>query len=126
MAKKKKVLVVDDEKAIAEYVTTLLDLHGYETRTAGDGREAVMKARDFFPDLILLDVMLPHLNGFDACKILRADPALKDTPVVMLTSLNQMGDAEKAFKAGANDFLTKPFETERLLHKVRKFLGDVP
>ncbi|HRY29762.1 MAG TPA: response regulator [Elusimicrobiota bacterium] len=124
MAGKKKILIAEDERAIAEFVEALLSLNGYETAIAGNGREAVEKARSFFPDMVLMDIMMPKLSGLDATKILRDDPAFKNTVIMMLTSLTQMGDAEKAFEAGANDYLGKPFEAERLLQKVKKHLGE--
>ncbi len=123
IVKKKKILIVEDERPIAEFIETLLSLNGYETRIAVNGRDGVEKARDFFPDLILMDIMMPKLSGYDACKILREDAAFNKTVIMMLTSLTQMGDAEKAFDAGANDYLSKPFDAERLLQKVRKHLG---
>lgn len=124
MAAKKKILIAEDERAIAEFIEALLGLNNYQTAIASNGREAVDKARDLFPDLILLDVMMPKLSGLDVCKILREDPAFKSTKIMMLTSLTQMGDAEKAFEVGANDYLGKPFEAERLLQKIKKILGD--
>jgi DNA-binding response OmpR family regulator len=121
-AVKKKILIVEDDRAIAEYVEALLSLNAYDTQVAYHGREAVDKAREFFPDLILLDIMLPKLSGLDVCKLLREDAAFNKTKIVMLTSLTQMGDAEKAFNVGANDYLGKPFEADRLLQKIKKHL----
>lgn len=121
---KKKVLIAEDERAIAEFIEALLNLNNYQTVIAANGREAVDKARDVFPDLVLLDIMMPKLSGLDVCKILREDPAFKNTKIMMLTSLTQMGDAEKAFEVGANDYLGKPFEAERLLQKIKKLLGE--
>lgn len=121
---KKKVLIAEDERAIAEFIEALLNLNNYQTVIAANGREAVDKARDVFPDLVLLDIMMPKLSGLDVCKILREDPAFKSTKIMMLTSLTQMGDAEKAFEVGANDYLGKPFEAERLLQKIKKLLGE--
>jgi len=119
---KKKVLIVEDDPTISQPVEALLGLSGYETHLAADGRDAVYKARDVKPDIILLDVVLPVLNGFDVCKLLREDPATKAIPVIMLTSLSQVGDAEKAFDMGATDYLAKPFDVDRLLEKIKKQL----
>lgn len=124
MARKKKILIVEDEKPIVEYIEALLGLSGYETIVAMDGRRAIDTARESFPDLILLDVMLPKLNGFDVCKIIRQDPALAKTPVVMLTSLNQVGDIDKAYEVGATDYITKPFDSNKLIPKIKKNLGE--
>lgn len=121
---KKKILIVEDEKEIADPIQALLHLSGYETVLSMDGRDAVEKAREVVPDIILLDVMLPRLNGLDACKIIKEDPRLKQVPVIMLTGLNQLGDAEKAFEMGASDYLSKPFDVDRLIAKIKKLVGD--
>lgn len=122
---KKKILIVDDDWGIVQIIQSLLDLSGYKTVVAADGREAVQVARDEDPDLILLDIMMPEMDGFDVCKFLRRDHDFDDTRIIMLTSLTQMGDAEKSFSAGANDFLGKPFDADRLLLKVKKQLEEV-
>ncbi len=122
MAKKKKILIVEDERDAAEFVESLLILGGYETHISRDGQDAINRARNLFPDLILLDIMLPKLNGFEVCKLLKRDPALQSTPIIMVTSLHQMGDAEKAFAVGANDYITKPYDSTRLMAKVKKHL----
>jgi DNA-binding response OmpR family regulator len=123
VAKKRKILVVEDDKAVADYLESLLDVQGYDVQVCMNGRDAVKTAREIFPDLVLLDVMLPDINGYAVCKLIRQDPALAKTPIVMVTSLNQIGDVDNAFTAGADDYLTKPFELERLLQKVKKHLG---
>ncbi len=124
MAQKKKILIVDDEHNIAEYLQTLLSLSGYETIMAFDGRAGVTEARDKKPNLILLDIMMPKLNGIDTCQLIKEDSSIKSIPIVMLTSLSQMSDIEKAFAAGAVDYITKPFDTQRLIQKVKKHLGE--
>ncbi len=121
---KKKILVVEDERAIAEYLEALLGLSGYTIQISMDGKAAVEQAREWFPDLVLLDIMLPKLNGFDVCKILKQDAALKNVPIIMLTSLSQMGDVERAFDSGANDYLSKPIDAERLVQKIKKYLPE--
>jgi two-component system, OmpR family, alkaline phosphatase synthesis response regulator PhoP len=122
--KKKKVLIVEDEPPIAEFLEVLLNLSGYDTRIARDGRAGIETAREFFPDLILLDILLPKVSGFDVCKILREDAAFKNTIIIMLTALTQLGDTEKAFSLGATDYLGKPIDSDRLLQKIRKHLGE--
>ena len=119
---RKKILIADDDKSIAECLEILLGLSGYEVLVAFDGQEAVMKARSAVPDLILLDMVMPKLSGFDACKIIKTDPALQHIPVIALTSLSQMGNIDKAYTAGADDYQHKPFDNAHLLGKVEKLL----
>ncbi len=119
----KRVLIVEDEPMVAENLQALLAAKGYETELAGDGSEAIAKARAGQPDLILLDIMLPKLGGFDVCRILKADPATKAIKIVMVTGLGRMGEVETAFKNGADDYLIKPVDTARLLKKLEKVLA---
>jgi len=119
----KRVLIVEDEPMIAENLQALLNAKGYEADVASDGAEAVQKARDFKPDLMLLDIMLPRLGGFDVCRILKTDPATKGIKIVMVTGLGRMGEVENAFKNGADDYLIKPVDTARLLKKLEKVLA---
>lgn len=119
---KKKILVVEDEKDIAENIQVRLDVTGYAVVNAYDGKEAVEMARKEKPDLILLDIMLPKINGIEVCEIIRSDVKLNKIPIIMITSLSAVGDVEKAFSAGANDYLPKPFEYGRLLNKIKKFI----
>jgi CheY-like chemotaxis protein len=119
---RKKILIADDDHSVAECLEILLGLSGYEVFVACDGQEAVMKARKVVPDLILLDMIMPKLSGFDACKIIKNDPVLQKIHVIALTSLPQMGDVEKVYAAGADDYMHKPFDNGRLLEKVKKCL----
>ncbi len=121
-----KVLIVEDEPAIAENLQALLSAKGYEVAVAGDGSAAVAEARKMRPDLVLLDIMLPKLGGFDVCRILKMDPATQRAKVVMITGLGRMGDVETAFKNGADDYIIKPFDTERLFKKLEKVLAGRP
>ena len=120
---RKKILIADDDKSIAECLEILLGLSGYEVFVAFDGQQAVKQAQSVVPDLILLDMVMPKLSGFDACKIIKNDPALRHIPVIALTSLTQMGDMEKAYTAGADDYQHKPFDNVHLLEKVKKLLA---
>ena len=94
----------------------------YETQTAADGEETLQKVRSWRPDLILLDVMMPKISGFEVCKRLRADPATYDISVLMVTALDQPSDVERAIEAGTNDFLSKPINKTELLLRVRALL----
>jgi len=118
-----KILIVDDEPAIAENLQAILSAKGYETFCAFDGSEAVAKARKEKPDLILLDVMLPKMDGFDVCRVLKSDAEGAKMKILMTTGLDRMGDVEKAFQCGASDYIIKPFGTVRLLQKVEKLLA---
>jgi DNA-binding response OmpR family regulator len=97
-------------------------LENYDVVVAVNGQEGVKKARAEKPDLVLLDVMLPKIDGFEVCRIIKGEEATKRIPVLMLTSLSMVGDVEKAFAVGANDYLSKPFTNERLLAKVQSLL----
>ncbi len=119
---KKKILVVDDEPDIADSLKLRLDMAGYDVVTAVNGQEAVEKARSEKPDLILLDLMMPKMDGYEVCHVLRSNEDTKKTPVVVLTALQMVGDIDKAFEAGANDYISKPFTNERLLAKIQKLL----
>lgn len=125
-AKKKKILVVDDEKDIAESVKILLSEKGFKVVIANNGAEAVKKAKAEKPDMIVMDLMMPEMNGFDACKMLKADNETAHTPVLVLTAQQLGKDLEDAFAAGANDYVIKPFSNERLLEKVEKLLSGKP
>ena len=116
------ILIVEDEPAIAENLHALLTARGYQATWVSDGSEAVAQARKLKPDLMLLDVMLPKLGGFDVCKLLKADAATKGIKVVMITALGRMGDVETAFANGADDYIIKPFDSERLFKKLDKVL----
>lgn len=120
--RKRKILVVEDEADIAEGIQARLQLDDFDVILAKDGKEGVDKARQEKPSLIILDVMLPLVSGYEACKILKQDDATRQIPIVILTALPRVEDAEQAFEAGANDFLNKPFTNERLLQKVYKYL----
>lgn len=120
---KKLILVVEDEPDIAESLDARLGLAGYDVAVAKDGKEGVSKARELKPDLVVLDVMLPKVDGFEVCRILKSEPKTKDIFILMLTALNSMGDVDRAFEVGANDYLNKPFTNERLLAKIEKLLG---
>jgi two-component system response regulator MtrA len=118
-----KILIVDDEPAISESLQAYLQSKGYEVICAQDGPEALAVARESKPDLMILDIMLPKLNGIEVCRILKADSATKDLRVVMVTGRGLAADVELASAAGADDYLVKPFNTDRLLEKIRHVLS---
>ncbi|MBP6708612.1 MAG: response regulator [Candidatus Accumulibacter sp.] len=119
----KKILIADDEQNIVISIEFLLRREGFEVLVAGDGEEALAKVRGERPDLVLLDVMMPKMNGFDVCQALRADPDLAGTRILMLTAKGRDTEVSKGLGLGADGYMTKPFSTKELLAEVRKLLG---
>ena len=113
-----RILLVDDEVDILEFVRYNLVREGYEVFTAQNGAEALEKAAKESPDLILLDIMMPDLDGYEVLKRLKADPAHEDIPVIFLTALHNPEDIVKGFKFGASDYVSKPFNHEELITRV--------
>ena len=117
-----RILIADDNPAGAELLEAYLADGDYDLATAVDGEETLRKVADWKPDLILLDVMMPKISGFEVCKRLRADPAARDTAVLMVTALDQNADIDRAVDAGTDDFLSKPINKAELLLRVRALL----
>src|SRR6187399_3038372 len=117
-----KILVVDDEPDALELVSFNLKAAGYEVVTADDGNDAVKKARQHAPDLILLDVMLPEVDGLEVCKLLRRDAATAAIPIIMLTAKAAEIDRVLGLELGADDYLTKPFSPRELVLRVKSLL----
>ena len=120
---KPRILVVDDEPEAVDLLEYNLKQSGYTVSTAGDGAEALKKARSQPPDLIVLDVMLPEMDGFEICKTLRLDGATAKIPVIMLTAKAAEIDRVLGLELGADDYLTKPFSTRELLLRIKKILA---
>ncbi len=120
---KKKILVVEDELELSEGLQARLELEGFEVLAAKDGKEGVEKAREAKPDLVIMDVRMPKVDGLQACHIIKSDAHTKKIPILVLTALQTLGDTEDAFGAGADGFLSKPFTAEHLLEKIKKLLG---
>jgi len=117
-----KILVVDDEPMIIQFYEAALGEQGYHVATAVDGRQALEKTREFQPDVILLDVVMPELNGFQVTERLKADPATAGIPIILVTGLGSIEDRVKGLEAGADDFLGKPFNLDELLVRVRSLV----
>lgn len=109
-----RILIIDDNKDLLELVSYTLMLEGHEVFTSPNGEEGIKEAVRKKPDLILLDIMMPIMDGFQTCQKMKSHKKLKDIPVIMLTALSAMGDIEKAFRCGANDYISKPFEIHQL------------
>ncbi len=117
-----RILIADDNQANCELLEAYLANMECETEIAVDGQEAYDKAVSFKPDLILLDVMMPKLSGFEVCQKIKSDPALSGIMVLMVTALNELGDIERAVDAGTNDFLSKPVNRIEFLKRVENLL----
>lgn len=118
-----KILIADDEPNIVISLEYLLKREGFDVSVARDGQEALDVAEQSRPDLILLDVMMPHKTGFEVCQALRAQASFADTAIVMLTAKGRDTDIAKGMALGANAYMTKPFSTRDLVDKVRQLLG---
>lgn len=121
----KKILIADDEPDIIEIISYNLQLHGYEVITAKDGDQAIQKAKQSLPDLIILDIMMPKKNGIEVCKILRSQPEFADTIIVFLTALNDELSHVKGLEYGADDFISKPISPKVMVSKVNSFFRRI-
>ena len=121
----KKILVVDDEKHIVRLVQANLDRAGYTVVTANDGKEALQKVADENPDLVVLDVMMPYMDGFEVLQNLRRNPTTRDIPVIMLTAKAQDADVFKGWQSGVDCYLTKPFNPMELLSFVKRIFDSM-
>lgn len=121
---KKKILIVDDESQLVDMVKMRLEASDYEVITAYDGKEGLDKARGERPDLIILDLMLPKMNGYEVCQLLKFDQKYKDIPIILFTARTQEGDKKTGFEVGADAYITKPFESQVLLGKIRELLKE--
>ncbi len=119
---KKKILIVEDVEMNRDLLVQLLE-DDYELAEAADGREGLEKISSEKPDLVLLDISLPEMDGYEVTRAVRADPAIADTPIIAVTAHAMAGDEEKALEAGCNDYLTKPIDEEELWQKVEKLLA---
>ncbi|MCK4537935.1 MAG: response regulator [Candidatus Krumholzibacteria bacterium] len=120
--KKGKVLVVDDEINITQILEFSIGSEGYEVLTASNGEEAIDKARREQPDLIILDIMMPKIDGYEACRILKANPITKNIPVVLLTAKGRDIDKRLGYEVGASDYIIKPFSPNKLIERIHELL----
>ncbi len=119
----KKILLVDDEVDLVETVRFPLEREGYTVLVSYNGEDALQQARKEKPDLILLDIMLPKLDGFKVCRLLKFDERYKYIPVLMMTAKTQEKDKSLGMETGADEYVTKPFDVDQLMAKVRSYLG---
>lgn len=118
----KKILIVDDEEDLVETVRFPLEMEGYHVLVSYNGEDALNQARKENPDLILLDLMLPKLDGYKVCRLLKFDDRYKHIPILMLTAKTQEKDKTLGMETGANEYITKPFEMDDLIKKVKTYL----
>jgi DNA-binding response OmpR family regulator len=116
------ILVADDDEDLLRILDFSLSQSGYSVEKAKDGTETIVKVRELKPDLVLLDIMMPDVDGFSACRQLKNKEGTKHIPIIMLTAKGKAEDIKTAFKAGANDYIVKPFMMEKLLGKIEKLL----
>jgi two-component system alkaline phosphatase synthesis response regulator PhoP len=120
----KKIMVVDDEPYIARVIKFKLEQEGYTVISANDGITGLTKIKEEKPDMVLLDVMMPGMSGYEVCQKIKGDAELAGIPVVILTAKGQERDREQGFSMGASDYITKPFSPNRLLELVKSIIGE--
>lgn len=118
----KKILIVDDEKDIVETLSFMLKTKGFECICAYDGEEGLNLAKSINPDLVILDVMMPKINGYKICRLLKFDSKYKNIPIIMITARSQDEDKIIGEETGADEYITKPFEFADVLEKINKHL----
>ena len=121
---KGKILVVDDEIYIVHILDFSLGMEGYEVLTALDGEQALEKANAEHPDLIVLDIMMPKLDGYETCKMLKSNDETKNIPVILLSAKGRNVDQKVGFEVGADDYITKPFSPRKLVERINTLLGQ--
>jgi len=121
---RKRILLADDEEDIKTVVTMFLESQGYEVVTAYDGLDTLEKVRSEKPDLILLDIMMPVLDGYEVCKRLKEDEQTAHIPILILSAAAHAESVKRGLKAGAQDYIIKPFEPEKLHEKIEQVLAD--
>ena len=123
MGNAKKILVADDDRQMQETIAVRLEIGGYTVITAQDGEEALQMAREGKPDLIIMDLMMPKMTGYEACQMLKFDEACKHIPIIVLSALDRQDEREKAIASGAESCFVKPFDLGLLVEKVRQLVG---
>ncbi len=120
-----KILIAEDERDIRDLITFTLQFAGYEVVAAVNGEEALNLARNEIPDLILMDVRMPRMTGYEACSAIKADPKLKDVPVIFLSAKGQEAEIQTGLQAGAEEYLLKPFAPDQLTQRIQAVLQKV-
>ena len=120
----KKILIVDDEQDIVESLKFVLEVSGFVCYTAYNGEDGLNLAKEIMPDLIILDVMMPKINGYKISRLLKYDNKYKDIPIIMVTARSQLEDKMIGEETGVNEYITKPFELDDIVKKVQEYLGE--
>jgi DNA-binding response OmpR family regulator len=123
---RKKILVVDDDPELVELLSFNLQMAGYAIARAANGAEALKKVKTSVPDLIVLDLMMPEMDGLEVCEILRRNPATHATPIIMLTAVSSELTRFAGLGSGANDYITKPFSIKQLISRIEELLHVAP
>ena len=127
MAEKARILLVDDEPSIVKMVGKRLEVEGYEVLVAMDGQEALKKAQTEAPTLVILDLMLPKLNGYEVCTMLKQDARYQQIPIIIFSAKSQEKDEKLGMECGANAYVRKPFKAQELLEQIRALItGSAP
>jgi two-component system alkaline phosphatase synthesis response regulator PhoP len=121
---KGRILVVDDEIYIVHILDFSLGMEGYEVLTALDGEQALERVRSEKPDLIVLDIMMPKLDGYEVCRAVKSDPNTRNIPVILLSAKGRNVDQKMGFDVGADDYITKPFSPRKLVERINSLLGQ--
>ena len=124
MGNPKKILIVDDEEINLDFFDVMLSKLGFSVDKAKDGVEAMEKTKKFFPDLILLDNIMPRMSGWEFTKLLKSDPKYKDIPIIMFSALDDVKDKVTSFELGIDDYITKPFNFSEVLARIRAALRN--
>jgi len=125
MAEQKRILLVDDHQTVFRLLEAIVRIKGYELIYAESAQQGIVMARQELPDLVLLDVMMPDIDGFKVCQYLKENPETKNIPVMFLTARGAEGDLETGRKVGADGFMTKPFQTKEVIKQIEELLGGV-
>jgi adenylate cyclase len=121
-----RILVVDDYELNLALISRILELNGYQLKLARSGEEAIQAVEQGMPDLAILDVMMPNMDGFELCQKLRQPPINATIPIILLTAMSTEVEKHRATQAGANDIWSKPFEMEQFLRRIKELLGIEP
>jgi CheY-like chemotaxis protein len=119
-----KILVVDDDTTVTQLLSMLLSMAGHQPTTTNDSTETFELANQLHPDLITLDLMMPGLTGFELCELLHQDPRFASTPILIISARDDTGSMEKAFQAGAREYITKPFGVDTLIQKIEELTSS--
>ena len=122
--KQKKILIADDNEHIRESLASILEDEGYATWTAKDGAEALRKVKEIAPDILILDVTMPEMSGYEVCRTIKSDPDLKKTFVLMLSAKGQATEQARGKEVGADEYFVKPFSPIEIVTRIRNVLDD--